>query len=423
MIRPRVPRAEIAAVLEHVAVVGASLAGLRAAEALRTEGFWGRLTMIGAERHLPYDRPPLTKSLLAGEWEPDRIALRKPDDLDGLGVEWRLGERATALDTHARTVTLAGGDAVSYDGLVIATGAAPRRFPGEHSHPNVLEVRTLDDALALRALLAPGGASVVVIGAGFIGLEVAATARSLGNEVVVLEGLDAPLVRGLGAEMGRAVAAIHADAGVDVRCSVLVEAIDADGVHVVDGDPAGDGRRGRVDADIVVVGIGVAPATGWLDGSTLTVRDGVVCDAALWTGASGVVAAGDVVRWFNPLFDEEMRVEHWTNAAEQGAAAARTLLALDRGDVPEPYAPVPFFWSDQYRHRIQFLGRCGADDEVTVVAGSLEDRKFLAVYGRAGRLRGVLGLNVPRLVMPYRKLLLAGASIEDAIRHARGATL
>jgi NADPH-dependent 2,4-dienoyl-CoA reductase/sulfur reductase-like enzyme len=426
IVRSRATRAEIAAVLQHIVVVGASLAGLRAAETLRADGYAGRLTMIGAERHLPYDRPPLTKKLLAGEWEPDRIALRKPDDVDGLGVEWRLGERATALDTDLRTVTLAGGNAVAYDGLVIATGAAPRRFPGEHSHPNVLEVRTVDDALALRTLLVRGGASVVVIGAGFIGLEVAATARRLGNEVVVLEGLDAPLVRGLGAEMGRAVAAIHADAGVEVRCGVRVEAIDAGGVHTVEGvegTATGDGTRRLVDADIVVVGIGVAPVTGWLDGSGLTVRDGVVCDAALWTGAPGVVAAGDVVRWFNPLFDEEMRVEHWTNAAEQGAAAARTLLALDRGETPEPYAPVPFFWSDQYDHRIQFLGRCGPDDEVVVVAGSPDERKFLALYGRAERLRGVLGLDVPRLVMPYRKLLLAAASMEDAIRHAQAATL
>jgi NADPH-dependent 2,4-dienoyl-CoA reductase/sulfur reductase-like enzyme len=405
--------------LEQVVVVGASLAGLRAAETLRGAGYRGALTLVGAERHLPYDRPPLTKKLLAGEWEPDRIALRKPDDVDGLDVAWRLGERAIALDTDARTVMLATGDAVAYDGLVIATGAAPRRFPGEHAHPNVVEVRTVDDALALRALLAPGGSSVVVIGAGFIGLEVAATARRLGNDVVVLEGLDAPLVRGLGAEMGTAVAAIHADEGVDVRCGVRVEGIDAAGVHVV----SAGGARSMVDADVVVVGIGVAPATAWLEGSGLTLRDGVVCDATLWTGAPGVVAAGDVARWFNPLFDEEMRVEHWTNAAEQGAAAALTLLALDSGTEPQPYAPVPFFWSDQYDHRVQFLGRAGAHDDVVIAAGSPSQRRFLALYGRNGRLRGALGLDVPRLVMPYRRLLLAGASIDEALALASAATL
>jgi NADPH-dependent 2,4-dienoyl-CoA reductase/sulfur reductase-like enzyme len=206
---------------------------------------------------------------------------------------------------------------------------------------------------------------------------------------------------------------------VDVRCGVRVERIDEGGVHVV----GAAGARSMVDADVVVVGIGVAPATGWLEGSGLTLRDGVVCDAALWAGAPGVVAAGDVARWFNALFDEEMRVEHWTNAAEQGAAAALTLLAMDQGAEPQPYAPVPFFWSDQYDHRVQFLGRAGADDEVVVAAGSTSQRRFLALYGREGRLRGALGLDVPRLVMPYRRLLLAGASMDEALRLAGAATL
>jgi NADPH-dependent 2,4-dienoyl-CoA reductase/sulfur reductase-like enzyme len=405
----------MAVVMEHVVVVGASLAGLRAVETLRGNGFDGRVTVIGAEPHLPYDRPPLTKKLLAGEWEPDRIVLRKPDAMDSLGAEWRLGTTAVALDTATQRLTLAAGDTVAYDGLIVATGASPRRLPGEHDHPHLVDVRTLDDSLRLRELIAGGGASVVVVGAGFIGLEVAATARRLGNDVVVLEAAPAPLIRGLGAEMGRAVTAIHADEGVPVRCDVTVAAITPTGVELADGSVA--------PADVVVIGIGVAPATAWLEGSGLTLRDGVVCDETLWTGAPRVWAAGDVARWTNPLFDEEMRVEHWTNAAEQGALAAGNLLATARDEAPTAYAPVPFFWSDQYDHRVQFLGRAGPDDEVRVVAGSVEDRKFLALYLRAGRLRGALGLNVPRLVMPYRKLLEGRATADEALEHASAATL
>ena len=197
--------------LERIVVVGGSLAGLRAVESLRTGGYSGELIVVGAETHRPYDRPPLSKKLLAGEWEPDRIELRKPDDLDSLGVTWRLGAPATGLDVDARRLTVADGSEIAFDGLVIATGSAPRRLPGQADWPHVVELRTLDDALELRARLREGTARVVVIGAGFIGLEVAATARRLGNSVVVLEGAPAPLIRGLGAGMGTACAAIHAD--------------------------------------------------------------------------------------------------------------------------------------------------------------------------------------------------------------------
>jgi NADPH-dependent 2,4-dienoyl-CoA reductase/sulfur reductase-like enzyme len=247
----------------------------------------------------------------------------------------------------------------------------------------------------------------VVIGAGFIGLEVAATARGLNNSVVVLEGAPAPLIRGLGAEMGAACAAVHADHDVGIRCGITVDSIDAHGVLLGDGE--------HVPGDVIVVGVGVAPVTDWLAGSGLEIRDGIVCDSMLNAGASGVYAAGDVARWPNQLFDEEMRVEHWTNAAEQGAAAASNLLAESRGEAGEPYAPVPFFWSDQYDRRIQFLGRAAPDDEVRVVGGSVEERSFLALYGRQGRLHGVLGMNLPRLVMKFRPLLAHRATWDDAV--------
>ena len=396
--------------MRNVVVVGASLAGLRAVEALRAGGFEGAVHVIGAELHRPYDRPPLSKKVLAGEWEPDRIALRAPDAFDSLDATWRLGRRATALDIGAREVALEDGERVPYDGLVIATGATPRRLPGQPDDARVVVLRTLDDSLALRSMIAAGTARVVVIGAGFIGLEAAATARELGNDVVVLEGLSAPLERALGSEMGASVAAAHDDHGVDIRCGVSVTAVEPGAVHLADGE--------TLAADVVLVGIGVRPATAWLEGSGLDLRDGVVCDESLSTGAPGVYAAGDLARWHNPLFDEEMRVEHWTNAAEQGAHAAANLLADAHGEARQPYAPVPFFWSDQYDRRIQFLGRAAGDDDVQIVAGSVEERQFVALYGRDGRFRGVLGVNLPRKVMPLRKLLLEPSSFADAVAAA-----
>jgi NADPH-dependent 2,4-dienoyl-CoA reductase/sulfur reductase-like enzyme len=396
--------------MNEVVVVGASLAGLRAVETLRSGGYGGAITVIGAERHRPYDRPPLSKRLLSGEWEAERIALRKPDDMASLEATWRLGVAATRLDTEAREVELADGSTASYDGLIMATGALPRRLPDQADHAHAVVLRTLDDALTLRNRIIDGGIRVVVIGAGFIGLEVAATAQQLGNDVVVLEGGPAPLMRALGAEMGAAVAAIHGDRGVEIRCNVTVDGFAPSGVLV---------NGGVLElADVVVVGIGVSPAVEWLDGSGLLVNDGVVCGPDLNAGVPLVYAAGDMMRWHNPLFDEEMRVEHWTNAAEQGAHAANNLMAESAGEPTTAYAPVPFFWSEQYDRRVQFLGRAAPGDEVRVVAGSVADRQFAALFGREGRLRGVLGLNMPRHVMPFRKPLLESISWDDALARA-----
>ena len=396
--------------LRDVVVVGGSLSGLRAAESLRSGGYDGAITVIGDERHHPYDRPPLSKRLLSGEWEPDRIALRKPDELASLDVRWRTGSVAIGLDIVNRFVRLADGDEVPYGGAILATGATPRRLPGQEHVSNAVVLRTLEDSLELRKRIVGGGNRVIVIGAGFIGLEVAATARGLGNQVLVVEAASAPLIRALGPEMGTAVASIHAENDVEIRCGVGVEGLTEQGVVLAGGvfEPA----------DVIVVGIGVTPTTDWLAGSGLTVRDGVVCTSALNVGVPLVYAAGDIVRWHNPLFDEEMRVEHWTNAAEQGGLAASNLLAESTGQPVESYAPVPFFWSEQYDRRIQFLGRCGADDEVRVVVGSASGLRFAALYGRAGRLNGVLGVNMPKAVMSFRKLLQDRISWQDAIAHA-----
>jgi NADPH-dependent 2,4-dienoyl-CoA reductase/sulfur reductase-like enzyme len=397
--------------LDRVVVVGASLAGLSALEALRGAGYEGELVAVGAEATLPYDRPPLSKQVLQGAWEPEQANLRDADHYDPLEIDWRLGRQAAALDLERRAVELDDGEPLPFDGLVIATGASPRTLPDTPPLDGVFVLRTLEDCLALRKDL-EGGPRVCVVGAGFIGAEVAASCRIRGLEVTVLEALPAPLARAFPAEMGAACAALHRDHGVDLRTSVGVEGLDGSGrverVRLAGG--------GSVPADVVVVGVGVAPATGWLESSGLELRNGVVCDQTCATAAPGVVAAGDIARWPNPLFGEEMRIEHWSNAVEQGAAAAKRLLTSD--EAAEPFAPVPYFWSDQYDTKIQFLGRSAPDDAVAVVDGSLESGRFVALFGRAGRLVGALAFNRPRQLMAYRRLIAGATSWDDALAKA-----
>ncbi|MGQ0826637.1 MAG: NAD(P)/FAD-dependent oxidoreductase [Actinomycetota bacterium] len=391
--------------MQTVAVVGMSLAGLRATETLRREGFDGRIVAIGAEPHLPYDRPPLSKDLLAGRTAPDEIALRG-QGVDDLALDWRLGGRAVRLDLADRELTLDDDERVAFDGLIIATGATPRRLANQPALERVFTLRTLDDALAFRACL-DHNPRVVVIGAGFIGAEVAATCRGRGLDVTVLEALDQPMVRGLGPELGGVIAAVHRDHGVDLRTGVQVAAIEGD--RVVERVRLGDGSH--VDADVVLVAIGVVPEVDWLAGSGLTLENGVVCDETC-LAAPDVVAAGDVARWPNPLFDGHLgRLEHWTNAVEQGVHAASRLLA---GDVGASFAPVPFVWSDQYDRKIQAVGLCSADAEMHVVHGSLAERQFVALFGRDGRITGALGFNRPRQVMQYRRMIAERASLTDA---------
>ncbi len=397
--------------MKSVMIVGASLAGMRAAETLRREGFDGTVTVVGDETDAPYDRPPLSKQVLAGEWEPQRIALYDDETLADLQLTWRLGARAAGFEAATRTVTLAGGEQLSADGVVIATGARTRTLPGTEDLAGVYTLRTLADSLAIRREFDATPGRVVVVGAGFIGAEVAATARGRGLDVTMVEMADTPLERVLGAELGRACAEVHTDHGVDLRLGVGVESVSGAGrveqVALTDGT--------RLDADVVVVGVGVIPNTEWLEGSGLDIDNGVVCDETC-LAAPGVVAAGDVARWPNRLFGQSMRVEHWDNAIAQGIAAAQRLLA---GEATEPFAPVPWFWSDQYDRKIQLAGRSGPDDEVVVVTGSPAERRFAAIYGRAGRIVAVLGFNRPRHVMQYRRLIARGASWDEALEFAR----
>ncbi len=394
--------------MKTVVVVGASLAGLRAAEELRRLEFDGRLVVVGAEPHLPYDRPPLSKELLAGDWTVEQVALRR-QGFDDLDVEWRLGAAATAFDAAGRTVTLAEGEVLAFDGCVLATGATPRVLPDTPALDGIHLLRSLDDCLALRADL-DRSPRVVVVGAGFIGAEVAATCRRRHLDVTVLEALPSPMVRGLGPMLGDVLGEMHRDHGVDLRTGVGVAGFEGgDRVERVRLD---DGST--IDADVVVVGVGVVPATTWLEGSGLTIDNGIVCDETL-LAAPGITAAGDVCRWPNPLFDgEPMRLEHWTNASEQGVAVAARLVANDAEAVP--FAPVPFVWSDQYETKIQVAGHVRGDDRIEVVDGSLEERKFVAAVGRNGRLVGAVAFSRPRVLMQYRRLIAERSGFDEAVQ-------
>jgi 3-phenylpropionate/trans-cinnamate dioxygenase ferredoxin reductase subunit len=400
--------------MDRIVVVGASLAGLRAAEELRLHGHIGPIAVVGDEVHRPYDRPPLSKKVLAGAQPPEATVLgTATGDVDDLDLDWHLGRTATGLDLAQREVLLGDGERLPFDGLVIATGATPRRIPGTDHLAGVHTLRTLDDCAAIREALVASPERVAVVGAGFIGAEVAATCRGLGIEVTLIEALAVPLERSVGPFLGEVVADLHRAHGVDVRLGVGVDSITGD--QRVEHLALSDGTV--LDVDLVVVGVGVGPNTGWLEGSGIPLDNGVVCDATCLV-VPGVVAAGDVARWPNQRFDETMRVEHWDNAVEMGAHAARTLLADGAGGVGEPYTPVPWFWSDQYDRKIQLAGRGSAGDEVAVVAGSLEERKFVAFYGRGGRVVGVLGMNMPAKVMRWRGLVEAGTSWDDALAEA-----
>ncbi|WP_328493288.1 FAD-dependent oxidoreductase [Streptomyces sp. NBC_00414] len=403
--------------MRNVVVVGASAAGLAAAETLRREGYDGRLTLVGDEPHAPYDRPPLSKQVLASAWDPDRLALRSPSDLGALELELRLATAATGLGSDGadgRAVLLADGTRVAYDGLVVATGARPRRLPGDGA-AHVL--RTLDDALALRDRLG-AGRRLVVVGAGFLGAEAAAVARSLGTEVTLLEPAPVPLAHAVGAEVGRVLSAAHLDHGVDLRTGVAVTAVTEGGVRLADGE--------LVEGDAVLVAVGSLPNTEWLAGSGLTVDDGLVCDQyceavpetprADGAHEGTVFAAGDVARWHNPLFGVPMRVEHRTNAAEQGMAAARNLL---HPQARKPFAPVPYFWSDQYDLKVQAFGRLRGHDEVAVVEGDLDERRFVIAYRTGDRLTGVLSLGMPpKAIRGWRQAIAVRSSWRDAVTEA-----
>ncbi len=391
---------------KSIAVVGASLAGLNAAVTLRREGFAGRLVIIGDEPHRPYDRPPLSKEIVRGEWPVEKAALHIDEELTG--VEWRLGCRAEKLDAATRKIWFSDGGAEVFDGIVIATGSAPRRLPGAEM-PGVHLLRSLEDAIALRDDLAKPGCKLVIVGGGFIGQEVAASARAIGLHVTMVEQV-APAAHVLGHDIAMIMADIHRRRGVDVRLGVAAAAFEGEGrlwrLHLSDGS--------AIDTDVAVLGIGVIPNTGWLEGSGLNIDNGVICDESC-LAAPGIVAAGDVARWPNNRYGEFRRVEHWDNAVRQGEHAARRLLAEAGGVHPGPYAPVPWFWSDQYGLKLQLVGTPVAHDEVRLVFGSGEEERFVALYRRGDRLTAALGLAATGKLLRYRKLLENDPSWEEAL--------
>ncbi|MFJ4583176.1 NAD(P)/FAD-dependent oxidoreductase [Streptomyces echinatus] len=383
--------------MRTVTIVGASLSGLYAARELRAQGFDGRLVIVGEEPHHPYDRPPLSKDFLVGRADESSLALTDADETAGLDAEWLLGVRARGLDARGRTVLLDDGRTVPTDGVVIATGAAARRLPGD-GLAGVHTLRTLDDARALRADLARGSRAVVVIGGGFIGAETASSCARLGHTVTVVEAAPLPLLPQLGADMAAVCAALHRRGGVELVTGTGVAALR--GTTTVTGIDLSDGRT--LPADIVIVGVGAVPNTAWLTGSALVPHDGVLCDDGCVTALPQVVAVGDVARVGG------VRAEHWTSATEQPRAAVTNLLA---GRTLVTARTVPYFWSDQYDSRIQFTGRHREGDTVHITEGGITEdglpgeSGFLARYEREGRTVAVLGVDRPRAFLRARREL------------------
>ena len=405
--------------MRTIAVVGASVAGTRAARSLRDAGFDGRLVLVGDDDRTPYDRPPLSKGFLAGTQGEADLALLDTDDEAELALELRLGARAERLDAHSGRLRLADGGEIGVDGVVVATGGRPRRLPGCEGVEGVHVLRTLDDAVALRAAVADSSSRVVVVGAGFLGAEVASTCRGMGLDVTLLDASPLPLAPLLGERIARSCAALHTAHGTDVRYSRSVARL-----HTA---PSGRGARVTgvelddgtvVPADVVVTGVGIVPNTEWLEGSGLRLRDGVHTDAGMVTDLPTVVAVGDVARYRGAdgtAADGTRRHEHWTSAGEQADVAATNLLA---GRTRVAFRPSGYFWSDQYGRTLQLAGHPGADDRVEIVDGDPEDR-FTARYTDAtGTTTGVFGLGSPRAFGRLRRAELGRAGPARAVQPA-----
>lgn len=394
----------------RVVIVGASTAGLRAAEALRRASYTGEIVVIGDEPHMPYNRPPLSKdALLPGGTALDTLAFRVPRGAQD--VIWRLGTPVAAADLDAHTVTLSSGDTLTWTGLVVAAGLHPRRLPLPGPAAGRHVIRTLDDVAAIRGELVRG-ARLVIIGAGFIGCEVAASARSAGLEVDVVAPESVPVERPLQAMLGKALQRRHEAHGVRFHLGTVP--IEYGGDDRVGSVRLRDG--GELAADLVLEAVGCAPNTAWLEGNGLDLSNGVLCDNRLRVeGRPDVVACGDIARFPNPLFDDvPRRVEHWTMATDTARRAAATLvsdsdLAADAPSSATPFTPLPTFWSDQYDLRLQSFGAVDlGTDHVSVLEGDLDGGDVAVGYHRAGRLVGVVLIGLPQRYTHYRALITAG---------------
>lgn len=383
-------------------IIGAGLAGVRAAAALRSEGFDGRVVLIGAERHLPYDRPPLSKKVLRGTQSQSDIRLHPEDFYDGAAIDLHIGTEATRLLARERRVVLSTGETLRADKVLLCTGGTARRLavPGAEL-TGVHYLRSLDDALAIRERLG-SGASVVVVGAGWIGAEVAASARELDGEVTLLEIESIPLSRVLGEELGRVYAQLHRDRGVDLRTGVGVTRID--GTDRVREVVTTDGRT--VPADFVVVGVGMQPDTRLAEAAGIAVDNGILVDACGETSVPGVFAAGDVTNRLDMSTGRRVRSEHWQSAQRHAVSTARSMLGQR-----EPFGEVPWFWSDQYGIGLQMAGDPVAADEV-VSRGDVEDLCFAAFYLQRGRMVAAVGVNRPRDVRAAMGLIERGCPVD-----------
>ena len=401
----------------RVIVVGAALAGIRCVEALREAGFAGEIVLVGEETHEPYTRPPLSKQLLAGTWQPDRLRLRSDEETTQLECEMRLGVRADSVDRQRKTVRLSDGSELHYDGLVIATGARARELSQFMGFPSVHTLRTLDDALALRTAI-EDAESIAVVGGGFVGAEVAATCAEQGKAVTVVEPQETMLTRGLGPLLGGVIEQLHRRHGVHVRTGTAISKVTDNGPGVT--ITLNDGTELRT--DVVVVGVGAVPNLEWLQSANVGIDDGVLCDEfsrvldCSGSPITGIVAAGDVARWWSNSQGSYVRIEHWTNAQEQARAAAATVM-FDLGIQSEPlrsYDPTPYVWSDQFGKKIQVVGYVRGTDTPHLVKGDLDGSSFLVLMERDGDLVGAVSMAMVPPLVKARVLIESSATLSEA---------
>ena len=392
------------------AIVGAGLAGATAAEALRTEGFEGRIVLLGAEPHQPYERPPLSKEYLQGSATRDTVFVHPPDWYTDHQIELRLGDPVTRIERRAHELVTGTGRRLRYDKLLLTTGASPRRLTISGAElAGVRYLRSLDDSDHLKATFRPD-IRVVIIGAGWIGLETAAAARIDGAQVTVLEHAELPLLRVLGPRVAKVFADLHTDHGVDLRCGVTVDAIKPSREDPTTAGAVVLADRTEVDADVIIVGVGATPNTDLARSSGLNVDNGILVGADLCTSDTDITAAGDVANAFHPLLHRQLRVEHWANAVHQPVIAAKSMLGK-----PATYDRLPYFFTDQYDLGMEYTGYTDpGDPDHLVIRGDLQSRKFIAFWLRDQRLTAAMNVNTWDVTDVIQQLIRSGDHIDPA---------